>query len=102
DRAGVMAKFGVEPHQVIDCLALIGDTSDNVPGVHGIGEKGAAKLITEHGSLDAIYANLDQVGNKRYRDGLSNNRDAAYLARQLVTIRTDVELEIDLERLKTG
>ena len=96
DRAGVVAKFGVAPEQVIDCLAITGDASDNVPGVHGIGEKGAAKLVSEFGSLDGIYANLDRVANKKQRTALEEHKERAYLSRQLVTIVTDATLGIEL------
>jgi len=92
DRAGVHAKFGCAPEQVIDCMALIGDSSDNVPGVHGIGPKGAANLIATYGNLDGIYANIDAVANKKLRDGLVQGRAAAYLSQQLVTIKTDAEV----------
>jgi DNA polymerase-1 len=84
--AGVREKFGVSPKQVIDCLAIIGDTSDNVPGVHGIGDKGAAKLVSEYGSLEGIYEHIDQIANKRQREALLASRDQAFLSRQLVTL----------------
>ena len=93
DDRGVHEKFGVTPAQVIDCLAIIGDTADNVPGVYGIGDKGAAKLIQAYGSLDAIYANLDKISNKRQREALEKDRAQAYMSRQLVTIKTDVDLD---------
>ena len=96
DAKGVREKFGVEPHQVIDTLAIIGDTSDNVPGVHGIGEKGAAKLINEYGSLDSIYAHLDQITNKKHRTALEESKETAYLSRQLVTIHTDCKIHVSL------
>ena len=88
DREGVRLKFGVLPEQVIDCLTIIGDTSDNVPGVHGIGEKGAEKLLNDYGSLNAIYENLDKISNKRQRTSLENARDKIELTRTLVTYRS--------------
>lgn len=97
---GVFEKFGCTPKQVIDVLALIGDSSDNVPGVPGIGDKGAAKLIQEFGSLENIYANLDKVANKRQQKGLEENKDLAYLSRQLVTIKTDAVLPWSLEDIR--
>ena len=97
DRAGVHAKFGCTPEQVIDCLALIGDSSDNIPGVHGIGPKGAAKLIEAYGSLTGIYANLDAVANKKLREGLREGQATAFLSQQLVTIKTDAEVPYTLE-----
>lgn len=96
DASGVREKFGVDPHQVIDTLAIIGDTSDNVPGVHGIGEKGAAKLINEYGSLDGVYAHLDRIANKKQKTALEECRDTAYLSRQLVTIHTDCKIDVHL------
>jgi DNA polymerase-1 len=97
---GVFDKFGCKPEQVIDILALMGDASDNVPGVHGIGDKGAAKLIQEFHSLDGIYANLDKISNKRQRETLETHRDMAFLSKQLVTIHTEHKLEHDLEELR--
>ncbi|MBM4253969.1 MAG: DNA polymerase I, partial [Deltaproteobacteria bacterium] len=92
----VAAKFGCTPEQVIDCLALIGDSSDNVPGVPGIGEKGAGKLIAEYGSLERILENIPLINNKKMREALLNGRDLGLLSRQLVTIRTDIELPVTL------
>ncbi|MFP4543303.1 MAG: DNA polymerase I [Candidatus Kapaibacterium sp.] len=94
---GVKEKFGVKPPQVIDVLALIGDASDNVPGVKGIGEKTAIPLIQEYGSLEALYDNLDKVTKKAVKTKLENNRDSAFLSKKLVTIITDIELDIDYE-----
>ncbi len=96
DDSGVQAKFGCSPEQVIDCLALIGDSSDNVPGVPGIGEKGAAKLIAEYGSLERILENIPLISNKKMREALLNGRDLGLLSRQLVTIKTDVDLPVNL------
>lgn len=92
----MVEKFGVPADHVIDILALIGDAADNVPGVPGIGEKGAAKLIQSFGSLEKIYESLDDISNKRQKDGLMNNKDKAFLSRELVTIKTDIALPIDL------
>lgn len=96
DREGVRAKFGVDPEQVIDCLTIIGDTSDNIPGVHGIGEKGATKLLCDFGSIEGIYANLENITNKRQRTALEAARETYHLSRQLVTIKTDCELPLTL------
>ncbi len=92
EKEGVFEKFGCSPKQVIDILALIGDSSDNVPGVPGIGDKGAAKLIQEFQSLDAIYQNLDRITNQRQRNGLLENKELAYLSQRLVTIKVDAVL----------
>ena len=88
----VIEKFGVGPNRVIDVQSLMGDSSDNVPGVPGIGPKKAAELINQFGSLDELYEHLDDVKNERIRGLLRDNRDAAYISRQLVTLKSDVDL----------
>lgn len=97
DETLVLEKYGVAPKQLIDYKALVGDTSDNVPGVAGIGEKTAQSLIGQFGSLDNIYAHLEAITAKRPRTALTEQRDNAFLSRQLVTIKTDVPLEVDWE-----
>ena len=99
DAAGVKEKFGVPPGQVVDVLALVGDSSDNVAGVPGIGKKGAVDLISEHGSLEALLAHADQVKPKQ-REALTTYRAEALRSQTLVTIRTDVPLDVDLETLR--
>ncbi len=92
-------KFGVtEPRQVVDVLALMGDTSDNVPGVPGIGPKTAGKLIAQYGSLDELYRHLEELSPGQRRK-LEEHREAALLARELVTIKTDLDLPFTLEDL---
>jgi DNA polymerase I len=93
DRAGVRERYGVEPGQMVDLLALMGDASDNVPGVPGIGEKTAAQLIQKFQSVDAIYAALDQVERPSIREKLRQNEDRARLSYKLATIRSDLPLE---------
>ena len=88
----VFEKFGVKPSQVIDVQSLMGDSTDNVPGVHGIGPKTATDLISTFGSLDNVYANLDSVKNDRIRKLLMENKDLAYISKQLVTLKRDVDL----------
>ncbi len=88
----VLEKFGVKPTQVIDVQSLMGDSSDNVPGVPGIGPKKAAELINQFGNLDNLYANLDSVSNERIRGLLRDNREMAYVSRKLVTLKDDVDL----------
>ena len=92
----VFDKFGVSPGQLIDYKALVGDTSDNIPGVKGIGEKTAVGLIQQYGSLEAIYQNLGEVP-ERFRAKLEQGREQAYLSRRLVTIELEVPIEFDLE-----
>jgi DNA polymerase I len=93
DRAGVRERYGVDPGQIVDLLALMGDASDNVPGVPGVGEKTAAQLIQKFGSLDALYASLDQVERPSIREKLRQNEDRARLSYKLATIRSDLPLE---------
>ncbi len=90
DREGVMDYFGVYPDQVIDVLAIIGDTSDNIPGVPGIGKKGAPKLIQEYGTLEKAIEAAPGMKSKRNRVGLSENSAQALQAKEMVTIKTDV------------
>src|SRR6185503_8631161 len=100
DAAAVADKFGVGPKQVVDVLALVGDTSDNVSGVPGVGKKGAIDLIGAYGSLDALLEKAGELPQKKYRETLAAHRDAALRSRELVTIRRDVPLDVDLESLK--
>ncbi len=88
----VLEKFGVTPDRVVDVQSLMGDSSDNVPGVPGIGPKKAAELINQFGSLDALYENLDAVKNDRIRNLLREHREMAYISKRLVTLKDDVDL----------
>jgi len=97
DEAKVIETYGVRPDQLVDYKALVGDVSDNIPGVRGIGEKSAQALLQQFDNLDNIYAHLDQIPQKRTRAALEAGRDLAYLSRQLATIRTDVPLEANWE-----
>lgn len=89
----VFEKFGVKPSQVIDVQSLMGDSTDNVPGVRGIGPKTATDLISQFGSLDNLYANIDSVKNERIRNLLIEHKKLAYISKQLVTLKTDVDLD---------
>jgi DNA polymerase-1 len=100
DERGVVEKFGVKPSQVVDVLALVGDTSDNVSGVPGVGKKGAIDLISAHGSLDALLDNAAELAQKKYRETLMAHRAEALQSRELVTIRTDVPIDVDFESLR--
>jgi len=86
-------KLGVEPGQVRDLLALMGDSSDNVPGVPSVGQKTAAKLLEEFGSLEGIYANLENITRKALKAKLTDHREDARASRELVTLRTDVAID---------
>ncbi|MDQ1256455.1 MAG: polymerase [Candidatus Hydrogenedentes bacterium] len=92
----VRERFGVDPPHVVDTLALMGDSSDNVPGVPGIGEKTARTLLEQYGTVEGTYAHLDEIKGKQ-RERLEQNRELAFLSRELVTIKTDVELDVTLE-----
>lgn len=99
-REQVQERFGVPPEQLLDTRALAGDPSDNIPGVAGIGEKGAAKLIAEWGDLNALLQNAAQVKAKRAREALLTGAEAAHLAKRLAALRDDVELPVSLADLK--
>jgi len=96
DRSNAAERLGVPPERVVDYLALVGDASDNVPGVHGVGDKTARALIEQFGDLDAILARAEDAGTRRVREALAADADAARLSRELVTIRCDVPVEADL------
>jgi DNA polymerase-1 len=100
DAEGVKEKFGVAPDHVVDVLALMGDTIDNIKGVPGIGEKGARELIVQYGSLEELIAHAAEVKHKRYREGLLANIENARQSRELARIRTDVPIEFDQQSLK--
>jgi len=97
---GVAEKFGVRPDQVIDVLGLMGDQSDNIPGVKGIGEKTAIPLVQEFGSIPGIYNNLEQISKRTVRAKLEEQREMAFLSRELVTIDIDAPIEVDPHDLK--
>ena len=95
DAAGVKEKMGVEPAQVVDVLALMGDTIDNIKGVPGIGDKGARELIVTYGSVEALLAHASEIKNKRYREGLLSHAADARQSLELARIRTDVPVDFD-------
>ena len=100
DKAALCEKWGIsEPSQMIDMLALCGDSADNVPGVKGIGEVGAGKLISRYGSLENIYAHIDEL-SERQQAQFSEARDYIGLSKTLVTIKTDIPLEASLEDMR--
>jgi DNA polymerase-1 len=108
DRAGVIEKFGIPPELIIDYLALLGDKSDNIPGVPGVGEKTALGLLQGIGGLDAIYDRLDEVAGLEFRGAktmapkLEEHKELAYLSYKLATIKTDVEMELSISELHNG
>lgn len=99
-REDVFEKMGVYPEQIVDYLSLLGDTSDNIPGVKGIGAKGASKLLAEYQTLDGVIENLDKLTNKRAKTALENYKDDAFLSKGLVEIVTDLELGLKEEELE--
>jgi len=98
DRDGVKAKFDVLPEQIIDYLALVGDTSDNIPGVPKVGAKTAAKWLNQYGSADDIVSNADEIAGK-VGESLRENIEALRLSQELATIRLNVELPITTDEL---
>ncbi len=92
-------RFGCAPHQVIEVLGLMGDTSDNIPGVKGVGEKTAVKLIQHFGSIDNLYENLDLIPGNKLKEKLIAGKEDAFLSRKLVTIDCHVPLEIEFDSL---
>jgi DNA polymerase I len=99
DESNAGERLGVPPRQVVDFLALVGDASDNVPGVKGIGEKGAQKLLADYGDLENLLAHASEVAAKRSREALLAQADNARLSRELVTIRRDVPVRLDVGSL---
>ena len=108
DRAGVIEKFGIPPELIIDYLALLGDKSDNIPGVPGVGEKTALGLLQGIGGLDAIYKHLDKVAGLAFRGAktmapkLEEYKEQAYLSYKLATIKTDVEMPLAIDQLQNS
>jgi DNA polymerase-1 len=95
DASGVKEKLGVTPDQVVDVMALMGDTIDNIKGVPGIGDKGARELIATYGTMDNLLAHAGEIKNKRYREGLQNHAEDARQSQALARIRIDVPVEFD-------
>ncbi|MCL5017161.1 MAG: DNA polymerase I, partial [Patescibacteria group bacterium] len=92
--------YGFSPRQLVDFKALVGDTSDNIPGVRGIGPKGATDLIKEYGTVENIYENIELISKKVLKEKLSANKEMAFLSKRLATIKRDAPLEISLEDIK--
>ena len=92
DPEKVRETFGVPPERIVDLLSLVGDTSDNVPGVPSVGEKTASRLLSQFGSLDALLENVEQVRNARVRENLKAHADDALLARRLITLKADIDV----------
>src|SRR5882724_10289069 len=102
DETRVTEILGVPAERVVDYMALVGDTVDNIPGAKGIGEKGAAELIQKYGSVENELDHADEVPNKRYREALQQQREQVMMSKQLARISTDVAIELDLHGLELG
>jgi len=100
DLETIREKFGVEPHQMVDVQGLSGDTTDNIPGVPGIGPKTALELVKTYHSMQELYKKLDTITKKKQRENLENFRDQAFLSRELVTINTAVPVDMELAAFK--
>jgi DNA polymerase I len=101
DEAGVKARLGVRPDQVVDWIGLMGDSSDNIPGAPGIGEKGAIGLLEQFGSIEAALAGWEEVKKKTYRESLRDNAEVIRLSRELARIETNAPVKLDLAALIT-
>ncbi len=100
NRDGVMNKWGIWPEQMIDYLSIVGDSSDNIPGVAGIGPKGAQKLLHEYKTLEGIYENIDSIKSESTRKKLTESKDNAFLAKKLVTIVGDLDVVQSVDQLR--
>jgi DNA polymerase-1 len=100
DEAWVENKFGVPPRQIVDLLGLMGDSVDNIPGAPGIGAKGAVQIVREFGSIENALERWEEVKHKTYRESLRDNREIILQSKDLATIRTDVNIKLDLDRLR--
>ncbi len=96
----VKEKYGFEPKQMIDYLALVGDSSDNIPGVKGIGEKTATPLIQQFGSIENLYKNIDKIDKAGVKKKLEENKGNAFLSKELATIHCSVPIELDFDKAK--
>ncbi|MCB0875608.1 MAG: DNA polymerase I [Solirubrobacterales bacterium] len=99
DREGVVERYGVPPELVPDLIGLKGDTSDNIPGVPGIGEKTAAQLLQQFGSLDAVLENVDSISGPKRKQNLTEHAEDARVSKELATMHTDIDVELDLPSL---
>ncbi|WP_034868983.1 DNA polymerase I [Clostridium lundense] len=101
DRTRMIEEMGVTPTQFIDVKGLMGDSSDNIPGVPGVGEKTAYKLIKEYGSVENVLQNIDKISGKKLKENLTENSEQAIFSKKLATIMREVPIEIDLDSIKS-
>ncbi len=99
DREGVIERYGVPPELVTDLIGLKGDTSDNIPGVPGIGDKTAAQLLQEYGDLEGVLANIDRISGAKRKENLTNHAEDARISKQLATALTDIDVELNLDEV---
>jgi DNA polymerase I len=99
DRDGVIERYGVPPELVTDLIGLKGDTSDNIPGVPGIGDKTAAQLLQEYGDLEGVLSNIDKISGAKRKENLTNHAEDARISKQLATAITNIDVELDLDEL---
>jgi DNA polymerase-1 len=99
DRQGVIERYGVTPELVTDLIGLKGDTSDNIPGVPGIGDKTAAQLLNEYGDLEGVLANIDKISGAKRKENLTEHAEDARISKKLATAITDIDVELDLDEL---
>jgi DNA polymerase I len=97
DREGVIERYGVPPELVTDLIGLKGDTSDNIPGVPGIGDKTAAQLLNEYGDLEGVLANVEKISGAKRKENLTNHAEEARISKKLATAITDIDVELDLD-----
>ena len=100
DSQAVRDKYNVGPEQLLDCFALIGDSSDNIPGVPGIGPKTAETLINQYGTIEGVYAHLEGMKKSKMKERLAENKEAAFLSRELIRLKEDLPLPTTLETYK--
>ncbi|MCB1189185.1 MAG: DNA polymerase I [Leptospiraceae bacterium] len=101
DEDWVKTEIGISPAQITDYMGIVGDKIDDIPGVSGIGEKGAAKLLAEYQTLDGIYQQIDEIRNPSLKEKLKTNQENAYLSKQLATIKKDIDLNLSLSDVTT-
>jgi DNA polymerase I len=99
DREGVIERYGVPPELVTDLIGLKGDTSDNIPGVPGIGDKTAAQLLNEYGDLEGVLANIDKISGAKRKENLTKHAEDARISKKLATAITDIDVELDIDEL---
>ncbi|MCZ2258001.1 DNA polymerase I [Sporosarcina sp. G11-34] len=97
--AHILEKYGIEPLQIIDMMGLMGDPSDNIPGVPGVGEKTALKLLKEYGSIENVYKSLDQITAKKLNENLTNNEEQAFMSKELATVELNAPITIEIDEL---